>query len=168
MSDILNRKISRRTLLRIGGCAGITVAAGGVTGIILDSQTDIFDSLRGITDTPLLENKDAWDYTDNTLTLALSEVPDLAEPSSAVRLESDELPEPLLIVRAANDDYYVFVNKCTHGDRKMDLADGKLRCVSMSHSKFDLEGDVLSGPAKDRLTTYEVVVSDEQLIITLA
>jgi nitrite reductase/ring-hydroxylating ferredoxin subunit len=168
MTDMLEKKLSRRTLLRVGGCAGVTVTACGVTGVILDSQTDIFDRLRGVSKTPLLENDEAWDYSGNTLTLTLNLIPDLADPGGAVRLENDQVPEPLLIVHGADGSYYVYVNRCPHAKRKIDPTDGKLECTSISRSTFDYAGEVLSGPAKSSLTTYAVELNGDQLLVTLA
>jgi nitrite reductase/ring-hydroxylating ferredoxin subunit len=168
MTDILNQKVSRRTLLRLGGCAGITVAACGMTGVVLDTQTDVIDRIRGVSHTPVLTNAAAWTYADSTLTLDLVQVPDLAQPNDAVRLEDDRLPEPLLIVHGKDEQYYVFVNRCPHGKRKIDPIDGQLKCTSISSSTFDYSGDVLSGPAEGPLTTYEVQHNGDQLVITLS
>jgi nitrite reductase/ring-hydroxylating ferredoxin subunit len=168
MTDLLKRKLTRRTLLRVGGCAGISMAACGVSAAVVGTQTDLFDRLRGITDMPLLENDDAWRYEGGVLVLDLALVPELAAPDSAVRLEEDAVPEPLLIVRDAQDVYHVFVNKCTHADRKLDLVDGELECTSFSTSTFDLAGEPQSGPAKDRLTTYTAGVDGGRLVVALA
>lgn len=168
MTDMLNQKVSRRTLLRIGGCAGLAVATGGVAGVVLETQTDLFDRLRGISHTPLLDNPDAWAYEAGTLTLDLSRIPDLAAPGSAVQLDDDAVPEPLLIVYGMDEAYYVFVNKCPHGDRKIDLHEGDLRCTSISRSTFDYAGTVLSGPADSPLESYTVRAEGESLVITLA
>lgn len=169
MSDIMQKRVSRRTLLRIGGCAGISVATCGVTGGIVATQTDMWDRIRGISHTPRLENPDAWAYSSPTLTLDLALIPELAEPSSAVQLDEDALPDPLLIVHGSDAEFYVFINKCPHGGRKIDLkSDGKLLCTSISRSSFDYEGTVLDGPAEEPLTVYELAHEGDQLTITLA
>ena len=160
------KKPSRRDVLRIG-CAATILGTAGAAGLL--TQTSFYDRLLGTTHTPLLDDPSAWNYADNTLTLSVGQIPDLAEPGTAVRLEDDQVPENLLIVRGTDDQYYVFVNSCTHGGRKIDLDDnGQLKCTSMGQSKFTYEGEVLSGSADSPLTTYTVEQSDEQLIITLA
>jgi nitrite reductase/ring-hydroxylating ferredoxin subunit len=168
MTEESKPKMSRRTLLRLGGCAGVTVVGCGVTGVVVGTQTDLFDRIRGVTHTPLLENPDAWAFTDGTLTLALDQVPDLVELNSAVRLEDDAVPEPLLIVHGADGGYYVFVNRCTHAKRKIDLSDGQLKCTSISSAEYDYSGAVLSGPTDEALTTYTVAQDGDLLVITLA
>jgi nitrite reductase/ring-hydroxylating ferredoxin subunit len=167
MTDVLKKKLSRRSLLRIGGCAGVAVTGCGVSAAILGTQTDLFDRILGVSDTPLLENADAWTYEDHTLTLALDLIPELADPGTAVRLEDGSVPEPLLIVHGADSGYYAYINKCPHAKRRIDPLDGKLECTSFSKSTFDYAGTVLSGPADSPLTTYTVARDGDQLVITL-
>jgi nitrite reductase/ring-hydroxylating ferredoxin subunit len=164
MTDLLDQKVTRRRLL---GCAGISVAAcGGVSGTAL-LTTDLLDRLQGKTDMPLLEKGTAWTYDDNVLTVNLDLVPELEKPNSAIRLEADSLPGPLLIVHTT-DAYTVFLNKCPHNQKKVDLENGELKCTCISASTFDLAGEPLSGPAKKELTTYMVEVDGSQLIVSLA
>lgn len=168
MSETIDPKVTRRTLLRIGGCAVAVVATGGAAGGYLATQTDFIDRVQGKSDTPELDDPAAWSYHDQTLTLALASIPDLAEPGSAVQLNDDQLPEPLLIVHGADGDYYVYINKCTHGERKIDPKGGKLECTSFSRSTFDYAGAVLSGPAGSPLTSYTVSRDGDDLVVTLA
>lgn len=168
MAEVLKRQFTRRTMLRIGGCAGVTAAACGISGVVVATQTDLLDRIRGISDTPVLEDREAWTYAGSTLTLALDRIPDLAVPGSAVRLEDDDVPEPLLIVHGVDDEYYVFINKCPHAGRKIDPLGGKLECTSIGKSVFDYAGNVLSGTAKTGLTTYTVTYDAGQLVVELA
>lgn len=168
MPDILSTRLSRRALLRVGGCAGVSMAGCAVTGGIVATQTDFLDRVRGVTHMPRLDNPDAWRYQDGTLVLALNVIPELATPGSAVRLEDEVVPEPLLIVHDADDAYHVFVNKCPHAKRKIDLVKGKLECTSISKSTFDMEGGVLSGPTKTDLTSYALERRGDELVVTLA
>jgi nitrite reductase/ring-hydroxylating ferredoxin subunit len=160
------KKPSRRDVLRIG-CAATILGTVGAAGLL--TQTSLYDRMLGITHTPLLDDPSVWSYTDNTLSLALAQVPDLALPGTAVRLEDEQVPENLLIVHGTDDQYYVFVNSCTHSGRKIDLDDsGQLKCTSMGQSKFTYQGEVISGSAESPLTTYTVDQSEGQLVITLA
>lgn len=161
--------ISRRAFLRLGGCVGIVAVTGSVGGVMLDRETDFFDRLRGISQTPVLKNDAAWDYAGGTLTLALDLIPELEEPGTAVRLEEDAIPKDLLIVHGTDNNFYVYFNECTHGQRKIDLDDdGQLQCCSLSSSRFEYDGTVKSGPAKDDLTTYAVALDGDTLTVTLA
>lgn len=160
------KKPSRRDVLRIG-CAATILGTVGAAGLL--TQTDFYDRLLGTTKTPLLDDPTAWAYADNTLTLTLAQIPDLAAPGTAVRLEDDQVPENLLIVHGTDEQYYVFVNACTHGERKIDLDEnGQLKCTSMGQSKFTYAGEVVSGSAESPLTTYTVERTGGELIVTLA
>ncbi|HEX2908325.1 MAG TPA: Rieske (2Fe-2S) protein [Phototrophicaceae bacterium] len=160
------KKVSRRALLRLG-CAGVVVAAAGAAGVL--SQTDFMDRMQGVTHTPLLTDETAWSYADNTLTISLERLPQLSQPGSALRLEASQLSEPLLLVHGVDDQFYVYLNKCTHSGRKIDLdGSGQLTCCSVSQSTFSYAGAVLDGPAKSALTTYTIEQTENQLLITLA
>lgn len=160
------RQPSRRDFLRLG-CIGTIAVTAGAAGVA--NYAGAFDRLKGVTHTPLLDNPNAWQYADSELRLMLNEVPQLAQPGSAVRLEDAQLPEDLLIVYGVDGEYYVYVNKCTHGQRKIDLDEnGQLRCTSVGQSRFDYSGEVLSGSASAPLTTYTVERFDGQLIMTFA
>lgn len=168
MTDPHTNTLTRRNLLRIGGCAGAMLVTGAVGGGYLATQTDFLDRVRGISDTPVLDNPDAWTYADNILTLDLAVIPDLADLNHAVQLDDDTLPEPLLIVHGGDDNYYVYVNKCPHAGRKIDPINGKLECVSFSKSTFTYDGTVTGGPADSPLTTYTVERDGDSLLVTLA
>ena len=159
-------KITRRNLLRIGGCAGAGLVVAGVGGVGL-YEAGTLDRLFGISHTPELDNENAWAYADNVLTVDLAQVTDLAEINSGVQLDHDTLPEPLLIVHGDDDEFYVFVNKCPHADRKIDVIDGQVRCTSMGKSTFDYAGTRLSGTADSPLPTYEVARDGDTLTIRL-
>jgi cytochrome b6-f complex iron-sulfur subunit len=165
-SSPLAQKLSRRAILRMG-CLGTVVLAAGAAGVA--HQTGIVNRIQGVTFTPLLEDSAAWNYADGELRLSLARVPELAAPGSAVRLESDRLPEDLLLVYGVDEQYYLYANACTHGGRKIDLdGSGQLTCVSVNQSRFDYNGAVQSGPAPDPLTTYTVAQQGDQLVVTLS
>ncbi|HML24989.1 MAG TPA: Rieske 2Fe-2S domain-containing protein [Aggregatilinea sp.] len=166
MADSLDRGLKRRTLLRLGGCAAVMAATGSI-GAVVATQTDLVDRLQGVSDTKLLAHE-VWDYEDGMLTVDLSQVPDLAALNSAMRIEDEAVPEPLLIVHGADDDYYIFVNRCPHNQRQVDPVEGKLKCVCPSHSTFDYTGAVLSGPAGAPLGTYTVAREGDRLQVALA
>jgi nitrite reductase/ring-hydroxylating ferredoxin subunit len=165
-SSPLAQKLSRRAILRMG-CIGTVVLAAGTAGVA--HQTGFINRIQGATFTPLLEDNTAWSYADGELRLSLTGIPELAVPGSAVRLESDQLPEDLLLVHGVDEQYYLYANACTHGGRKIDLdGSGQLTCTSLGQSRFDYSGAVQSGPAPDPLTTYTVAQQGDQLIVTLS
>lgn len=127
-----------------------------------------FKALLGICSTKPL-SPDLWSLEDGKIRIALSNISELKNEGDAVYLKRDVLKSPVLIVKAKDDKYLAFENKCTHGKRKLDPVPGEssLRCCSINHSTFDFDGNKIKGPAKKTLTRYTVEVSDDKLIITL-
>ena len=103
------------------------------------------------------------------MTVRLSEAAALAPSCGAVRLEGKELASSVLIVHTDGNHYLAFENRCTHGGRKLDPIAGKeeLRCCSVNHSRFDYQGNKLSGPAEGSLKRYAVEKRGEELVVTL-
>jgi nitrite reductase/ring-hydroxylating ferredoxin subunit len=133
-----------------------------------DGELTFFDRLSGTPLTQLPQFEDAWVYTDGTLMLDLTKLPELDTLGGAVRIEGEVLPAPILVVFGEDENYYAFENACTHADRMIDPVAGTmtLECCSASSSMFDYQGNVLSGPAEGALTSFPLSVEDEKLKIT--
>jgi cytochrome b6-f complex iron-sulfur subunit len=125
-------------------------------------------ALMGICETPRLD-AELWTPEGNQVTIRLGETAALAAVGGAARLEGKGLASSVLIVRAGADEYLAFENRCTHVGRRLDPVEGQreLRCCSVSHSRFDYQGNKLSGPAKGPLKKYPVEKRGEELIVTL-
>ena len=154
------KTVSRRSFLKLTGLVG---------GAFLLTSCEFSDRLMGVSDTPLPQIADAWKLTGSTLTLDLAKLPEIADLGGAVRIEGDALADPLLVIQGEDGNYYAFKNACTHAGRKIDMVAGTmtLECCSVSSSTFDYEGNVLSGPAKEGLTSYALTVDGEMLTIEL-
>jgi cytochrome b6-f complex iron-sulfur subunit len=126
-----------------------------------------FKAILGICETPPLDAA-LWTVEGNQVTIRLAEAAALAPVGGAVRLEGKGLASPVLVVHTG-DHYLAFENRCTHGGRKLDPVAGKdeLRCCSLNHSRFDYEGNKLSGPAEGALKKYAVEKRGEELIVIL-
>lgn len=126
-----------------------------------------FKSVLGICETQPLDDG-LWQVEGDKITVKLSQVKELSQAGSAVYLKGSLKP-PVLILRGEDNAYYAYASRCTHGGRKLDPGKnaGTLRCCSLNHSTFDLEGKPLSGPAKDKLTKYDAKVSGKDLLITI-
>lgn len=65
---------------------------------------------------------------------------------------------------SGNDDWRAFDARCTHRGCKLDFNAPGLEFVCPCHgSKFGVEGQVLTGPARMPLSAFEVVVSEDQV-----
>lgn len=134
----------------------------------MTSIAGLFKSILGICETKPL-SPDMWSVEDGKVRIKLGQVPELSHKGGAVYLKGQGLDKPVLVFRTDDDQYLAFVNSCPHGKRKIDPVPGEssLRCCSVGHSKFDYEGNKLSGPGKGSLTRYQVDLSDDDLVITL-
>jgi len=128
-----------------------------------------FKAILGICRTPPLDAA-LWKAEGNQVTIRLDMTAALIPVGGAARLEGKGLVSSLLVVHADGDEYLAFENRCTHGGRKLDPVAGKeeLRCCSVNHSRFDYQGNKLSGPAEGSLRTYPVERRGEELIVTLS
>ncbi|MCK4362594.1 MAG: Rieske (2Fe-2S) protein [Dehalococcoidia bacterium] len=128
----------------------------------------IFKAVLGICETkPLGSN--LWSLEGSKVQVKLSQMPEPLPKGGAVYLRGGGLSKPVLLLRTEDDRYLAFEDRCTHFGRKIDPVPGeaKLRCCSLFHSTYDLEGKNISGAAKMPITRYAVEQSDGDLIITL-
>ena len=128
----------------------------------------VFKAVLGICETDPLDPA-LWSIEGGTVTVKVGEVTQLADKDSAVYLRGQGLSAPVLIVNTGDNRFLAFQNRCTHMRRKLDPVPGqdRLRCCSISHSTFDLEGNALSGLARNPLNRYETQLKDGNLLITL-
>ena len=128
-----------------------------------------FKAILGICRTPPLDAA-LWTAEGNQVRIRLDMTAALIPVGGAARLEGKGLVASVLVVHAGGDEYLAFENRCTHGGRKLDPVAGKeeLRCCSVNHSRFDYQGNKLSGPAEGSLKTYPVERRGEDLIVTLS
>jgi nitrite reductase/ring-hydroxylating ferredoxin subunit len=128
----------------------------------------IFKAILGICDTKPLGGN-LWSLEENRVRVKLSQIPEPLVKGDTVYLKGVGLVKPILLLGTGDDQYLAFENRCPHAGRKIDPIPGeeKLRCCSIGHSEFDLEGNVIKGRAKDKLKQYAVEKSDGDLIITL-
>ena len=127
----------------------------------------IFQAILGICETKPADLS-TWSVTDGQVTVKLNEIPDL-QSDGAVYLSGQGLSTPILVVNLGGQ-YYAYSNRCRHLlGRRLDLvvADKKLRCCSIGHSEYDLDGKVIKGPANQPITKFEVNQQEGSLVINL-
>ena len=137
--------------------------------MLMSCIANVFKAVLGICETDPLDPA-LWSLEGNVLTVKVADAPQLAEKDGAAYLQGQGLARPVLIVKTGEDEFAAFENRCTHlAHRKLDPVPGenRLRCSSISHSTFDLEGNVLSGLARNPLNRYETELKDGNLLITL-
>lgn len=74
----------------------------------------------------------------------------------------------MVIVHAEGETYRAFADRCTHNGKELDYLPeaAKLQCRS-GQAQFDLDGEVLRGPAKRALQVYPTRREGDQLLIAV-
>ena len=104
--------------------------------------------------------------------IQLDDVPKLREKGYGMKFKvsGPDKEIKIVIVHANDDQFYALENKCTHGGRELEYKEGDeiMRCTSFGHSKFELDGDLVKGPAKNDLPTFPVTSDQNEIVITIA
>ncbi|MDV2988881.1 MAG: Rieske (2Fe-2S) protein [Dehalogenimonas sp.] len=126
----------------------------------------LIQAILGICETQPLNNE-VWQVKEKKALIDLEKASAL-KGNSAVYLKGKGLAKPILVIHTG-DEYRAYTNRCKHMGRKIDLVPGenKLRCCSLGHSEYDLDGKILKGPAKESINKYKVRTKDGLLIIDL-
>ena len=156
--------VNRRAFIKTTGVAiaGACACGMGVSGCGM---------ILGKSNTPKAP-EGSVNREDGKLLVNLAMIPQLQADGGSVKFsyEGENGEESkVIIARLKGDDYRAYANSCTHGHREIEYKPDKnmLQCVSFGHSKFDLDGNVLGGPAKGPLTIYEVALEGNRLVLTI-
>ncbi len=135
------------------------------TGVNLN----IFQRIMGICATNPPTDGDCWQYEDGKVIVDLSRAAELSAKNGAIRLEKKGLPHGVLVFRGGDGRYYAFRNKCAHMGRRLDPVPGaeQVQCCSLGGSRYDYQGNILSGSAKKNVPTFPVIEKEGKLTITL-
>jgi nitrite reductase/ring-hydroxylating ferredoxin subunit len=120
--------------------------------------------------TPEPTSAAAWSYDRGVLRVDLSAMPELSAPDSAVRCESELLPDRVLLVHGIDDSFHAYSNHCGCGGFRIDPVPGeeKIRCCTLMQSTFDYAGNILSGSAKNSLVVYPLERDGDMLTVTVS
>jgi nitrite reductase/ring-hydroxylating ferredoxin subunit len=132
------------------------------------SILSLFKAIAGICNTPPLE-PGAWKVDGNRLIISAEGLQKVEQPGAAVYMAGNSLSRPVLLIRTNEGKLRAYTSVCTHAKRKLDYfpAENKLRCCSVNHSTFDLNGQKLTGPAKGNITEYKLNQEADKLFIFL-
>ncbi len=132
-------------------------------------KRNIFQRIFGICATGLPRNRDSWTYSDGKLILELSRIEELKEIGSGIRIEGDKIHERFIVVHGNDGEYYAFLNRCSHGKRRLDPVPGSdtVQCCSVGKSVFSYDGKRLSGSAHDQIRTFSVIKEEDKLIVNV-
>lgn len=133
-------------------------------------KRNIFQRIFGIPATRTPQDSDCWEFNDGVLTVDVDKSPELQKDKGAIRLEGDGLPVRVLIYKGDDGKFRAARNQCTHvGRRRLDPVPGSncVQCCSVMGSKFEYDGERISGAARHPIKVYEVNQEDNILTINL-
>lgn len=110
------------------------------------------------------DSADAYAGASQKVAIPLDDAKDLREVGGSVTLKVGD--RQILLVRDSEATVRAFSPACTHRQVKVkyDHKNQRLNCPAHG-SRFDLEGEVLRGPAKDPLETYHAELSGDRVIL---
>ena len=130
----------------IGQCALVALAAT-VPGILLNSCAAI----------PV--------YKTETSTSEIEVPISVFSQSKMVKVRPADSEFDILLIKESNS-YKAILLECTHQGYSLNVSSSQLSCPAHG-SEFDLNGNVLQGPATRPLKTYSTVINNQQIIINL-
>lgn len=135
-----------------------------------DLKRGFWQRLLGKPATPLPQNPDCWSHADNRITVDLSRAPELSAPGGALRIESESLPQRVLLIHGDDGNFHAFHNCCTHGKRRLDPVPGAetVQCCSIGKSTFTYDGKLQRGSAKEDIPIYPITVGDGKVVVELS
>jgi Rieske Fe-S protein len=157
----MDNRITRREMI-VGSAIGLgavcTCAAGGAAAAGRSTNSI----------TPQLE-PESLAIGNTHLTIDLAKAACLAEEGSAADVINKEKSIDLVVVHAGKEEYYVLSRLCTHAWRTLSYIRARrvLMCCNANHSIFDLQGQIVKGPAEKPLTSYPVQLKDGKLLVRL-
>ena len=128
-----------------------------------------FARIFGISKSRPPENAGCWKYSGGRVEIDIKQASELSEEGGAIQLEGKGLQERILVLHGSDGEYHAIRNKCTHMGRRLDFlaGDASIRCCSISKSTYSFKGDVISGPAKGTLKTYQAKTENNKLVISI-
>ncbi|MCK5124850.1 MAG: Rieske 2Fe-2S domain-containing protein [candidate division Zixibacteria bacterium] len=129
----------------------------------------IFQRLFGKCVTELPANNDCWSYASGVITVDLNQAKELDPVNGALRIESKELPNRVLVIYGEDNEYHAYRNHCEHAKRRLDPVPGTetIQCCSIGKSTYDYSGKILNNDKLNNLTVYPVEFSDGKLTIKI-
>jgi Rieske Fe-S protein len=107
--------------------------------------------------------------SDGKVTLSLADHPSLAQPGGFVGVDVDGLDGPVIVFKDKDGNFGACSQKCTHLGCKVkyDIDEALIACPCHG-SRFNVDGSVAKGPAKDPLKKYAVEGTSDAVIVTVA
>jgi nitrite reductase/ring-hydroxylating ferredoxin subunit len=157
------RTINRRDFIKLTGATALCACAGAV-GISGCSNSGGASSIP-------LASQGSYRRDGDLVIVSLSAADPLNPVGGAVRItfgDGGDAEIRMVIVHAQDGTYRAFADRCTHNGKELDYLPEaqKLQCRS-GQAQFDLEGNVLRGPARRALPVYPARREGDQLLVVV-
>jgi nitrite reductase/ring-hydroxylating ferredoxin subunit len=122
------------------------------------------NAITGNSDSPHL-SKNTYSFSQGTLLPDLIKIPEFKRNGGSVKLEEPDRKLKIIVAKTGDHAFVALRDRCSHGGRELDYFRDQsiFRNVSFGHSRFDLEGNVMKGPAKNLLLKYNSILVDDEL-----
>ena len=157
----MKNQITRRKMIRISSCLSMSACI---------CQTVLGEDVKRSTCciTPELE-KNSYIISKDQIIIDLEKAESLKEPGFAAVIINQDKNIQMIIVRNGETEYSALHRLCTHGGQAIsyNIERDILQCNNYNHSIFDLDGQVIKGPAIKPLKKYETTLKNNNLIVLL-
>ncbi len=155
--------VNRRAFIKLSGAA-VLCACAEALGL---SACSIWRSEWDVPYAP----EGSYGREGDKVIVSLSATNLLREVGAAVRLRlghDKDSEQRIIVVRSNVDAYRAFVDHCTHNGKELYYLheENVLRCYS-GRSYFDLEGQVIKGPAEIALHPFQTHRAEDELVIEI-
>jgi nitrite reductase/ring-hydroxylating ferredoxin subunit len=155
------KTISRRRMIRQSA-----LIAGGICTCSALLADDLLIST--CCNTPEI-SEDCYQVFYEKIIVDLTKVKALDIPGHAALIIDEEKDLQIIIIRPNEHAYTALSRICTHGGNVLSYNPKRniLQCNNYNHAIFNLEGEVVKGPAEEPLHVYPIRVENTNLVITL-
>ncbi len=82
-------------------------------------------------------------------------------------VRSENLKNDVLVVTDSDNVYRAFLMKCTHKGASLKLDSEAIKC-SLHGSRFNFNGEVMNGPAKENLQSFPTTIKGKNIMIKIS
>jgi len=158
-------KISRRAFFNKSAGTIAVISTSGLISTIINSCTD--NSTGPGNSTPLSTIQGT--VANNQVTVSLGSSSPIADKNTRALVKYSNGSGAILVEHNSDDTYKALSGICTHERCVVSDFDGSnsVFVCPCHNSRFDLNGNVVQGPASSKLRTYTTKVENSSLIINL-
>ena len=106
------------------------------------------------------------ELTNNTISFNTA-IPELSNLGDGVKLESNDLEYPILLIRTSESSFAALSTECMHLGCQVRMQRTVLRCPCHG-SVYDLNGGVLNGPTERPLISFPVQIHGSKVEILVS